>query len=868
MQGLIMDMPLMISAAIRHAATFHGGTEVVARTIEGDIHRYDYSEAHARMQQLAHALLRLGIRSGDRIGSLAWNTHRHFEMFYGVSGTGAVLHTINPRLFADQLVYIINHAEDRLLFVDAATLPVVEAIAPRLTTIEHYVMMCEPARMPAKTSLPHLLCYDELLAAESTHYDWPEFDERSASTLCYTSGTTGNPKGVLYSHRSALLVALQIAPMAAIGVPNGAGVTMMPMAPMFHGNAWQFPYVAPMLGAKLVLPGRNYEPDKLYELLEGERVTLTCGVPTFWLILTEWLQRTGKKFSTLRISLSSGSAPPRSLIETMERDHGVQLMQAWGMTEALGGSAATMKPGAADLPFEQRIDQRLKSGRALFGNRYRIVDDEGKELPHDGVAFGHLRVKAPWVSSGLLQGRRRQRGGRAGLAEDRRPGHHRPRRLHLADRPLEGRDQVRRRMDQQHRAGERGLRPPGGAAGRGHRHRPPEVAGAATAGGDEARGRVAERGRADRLHARQGRQLVAARRRGLRRADAAHRHRQAVEAEAARAVQGLRAEVMIHSPALSEAIAFAQAHEMPWPRDPAADPAHWGVHHEDPPPYNVLRGPVHGRGPVSGVVWQHGREVAAWGEPERAELTFSVAKTYLALLAGVAQAQGLLPDADEPVVERVRGIGFDIGAQPPSHLDHAAAADQRVGRQLLRPARHGRPLSQGRLRPAPAQRPQGRCAAAAPPGSYWEYNDVRINQLSLALLHLFGAPLPEVFREQVMRPIGASEDWAWLGYDDAWVELPATAGRPARRVQSVPGGTHWGGGVSIGARDQARLGQLLLDGGSHAAGRSCRRPGCARCSNPAPLRRSTAGCSGSTATGSTSPGHRRKAPAWSAPEDT
>ncbi|MBS1179433.1 MAG: long-chain fatty acid--CoA ligase [Proteobacteria bacterium] len=404
MQGLIMDMPLMISAAMRHAAEFHGKTEVVARTIEGDIHRYDYATAHARMQQLANALLRLGMRPGDRVGSLAWNTHRHFEMFYGVSGTGAVLHTINPRLFAEQLVYIINHAEDRLLFVDAATLPVVEAIEPRLTTIEHYVMMCEPARMPAKTSLPKLLCYDELLATESAHYDWPDFDERSASTLCYTSGTTGNPKGVLYSHRSALLVALQFAPFVTMGAKNGALETMMPMAPMFHGNAWQFPYLAPMVGARLVLPGRNYEPDKLYELLEGERVTLTCGVPTFWLILTEWLQRHGKRFSTLRTSLSSGSAPPRSLIETMERDFGVQLMQAWGMTEALGGSAATMKPGAADLPIEQRIDQRLKSGRALFGNRYRIVDDEGMALPHDGVAFGHLRVKSPWVSNGYFKG--------------------------------------------------------------------------------------------------------------------------------------------------------------------------------------------------------------------------------------------------------------------------------------------------------------------------------------------------------------------------------------------------------------------------------------------------------------------------------
>jgi fatty-acyl-CoA synthase len=404
MQGLIMDVPLMISAAIRHAAEFHGSTEIVARTIEGDLFRYDYAQAHARTRQLAHALLRLGMKPGDRVGSLAWNTHRHFEMFYGVSGTGAVLHTINPRLFADQLVYIVNHAEDRLLFVDAATLPVAESIAPRLATIEHFVMMSDRARMPAKTTLPGLLCYEELLDAQKPDYDWPDFDERCASTLCYTSGTTGNPKGVLYSHRSALLVAMQFAGLATLGGRNGEALTLMPMAPMFHGNAWQFPYLAPMLGARLVLPGRSYEPEKLYELLEGERVTLTCGVPTFWLILAEWLQRTGKRFSTLRITLSSGSAPPRSLVETLERDYGVELLQAWGMTEALGGSSALMKPGSADLPFEQRIDRRMKSGRALFGNRYRIVDDGGNELPHDGVAFGHLRVKSPWVSNGYFKG--------------------------------------------------------------------------------------------------------------------------------------------------------------------------------------------------------------------------------------------------------------------------------------------------------------------------------------------------------------------------------------------------------------------------------------------------------------------------------
>ena len=265
----------------------------------------------------------------------------------------------------------------------------------------------------------------------------------------------------------------------------------------------------------------------------------------------------------------------------------------------------------------------------------------------------------------------------------------------------------------------------------------------------------------------------------------------------------------------ADAIAHAEAHEMPWPRDPLAEPARWGVHHEDPPPYNRLRGPVHARGPVSGVVWQRGLEIAAWGEPDRAELTFSVAKSYLAMLAGVAHGQGLLPDADEPVVERVPDIGFET---PHNRAITWAMLLQQTSE--WEGSCFGLPDTVDRNRkvdhdPKP---PSGRKGDARPlrtPGSYWEYNDVRINQLSLALLHLFGAPLPEVWLEQVMRPIGASDGWAWRGYDDAWVELPATGGRPARRVQSVPGGTHWGGGVSIGTRDQARLGQLLLDGGRH-----------------------------------------------------
>ena len=267
--------------------------------------------------------------------------------------------------------------------------------------------------------------------------------------------------------------------------------------------------------------------------------------------------------------------------------------------------------------------------------------------------------------------------------------------------------------------------------------------------------------------------------------------------------------------ALTSAIEFAQSHEVPWPHDPLVDPARWGVHHDDPPPWNRLRGPVHARGPVSGMALQYGREIAAWGEPERADLTFSVAKTYLALLAGVAHGRGLLPDVDEPVIERVRGIGFEAA--------HNRAV---TWAQLLQQTSEwegscfGVPDTVDRYRhvshdPRPATGRKGDARPLHAPGTYWEYNDVRINQLSLALLHLFGAPLPEVFRDALMRPLGASEGWRWSGYDDAWVELPASAGHPVRRVQSVPGGTHWGGGVSISARDQARIGQLLLDGGRH-----------------------------------------------------
>ena len=344
---------------------------------------------------------------GDRIGTLGWNTHRHFELFYGVSGSGAVMHPVNPRLYADQLVYIINHAEDAWLFIDAATLALAEQLAPRLKSVKGFVLMAERSAMPAGTTLAPLLCYEELLAAESEDYVWPQFDERTASSICYTSGTTGDPKGVVYSHRSSVLVAMLFTEWVYRGARNGAMETLMSLAPLFHANGWYFPYVAPMTGSKLVLPGRNYEPAMLYELFEGERVTVTAGVPTMWLTLLDWMERQGRTLSHLRAVYSAGTAAPPSLFEKFAA-MGVELCQLWGMTEALGLTTPSLHPGTLDLPAEQQLAQRMKAGgRASFGAQLRIVDDEERPLPHDGVAVGHLRVEVAVDLVRVLQGRRR-----------------------------------------------------------------------------------------------------------------------------------------------------------------------------------------------------------------------------------------------------------------------------------------------------------------------------------------------------------------------------------------------------------------------------------------------------------------------------
>src|SRR5260370_9451373 len=355
MQGLMMDMPLLLSGLIEYAADHHGATEIVPRTIEGDVQRYAYADAHRRIKRLAKALLRLGAKPGMRIGTLAWNTREHFELFYGVTGTGAVLHTVNPRLFPDQLVYIINHAEDEFVFCDAATLPIVEAIAPKLATVKRFVVMAPEARMP-RTGLANPLCYETSRAGEEDDYAWPQFDERNASTICYTSGTTGNPKGVVYSHRAAVLQTMLAASFDFLpGHRHGALEVMMPMAPMFHGNAWNMPYLSCYTGSKLVLPGRNYEPDKLYELIESERMTLTAGVPTFWLILADWMDRNGKKFSTLRSTLSSGSPPPPAPRPQRPREHRGENLTGSGVTGGLMGSRPPPQPRPGELSVARRV---------------------------------------------------------------------------------------------------------------------------------------------------------------------------------------------------------------------------------------------------------------------------------------------------------------------------------------------------------------------------------------------------------------------------------------------------------------------------------------------------------------------------------
>ncbi len=401
MFGLMQDQALLVSSLIVHADRHHGDQEIVSRAVEGPIHRYNVREAHQRICRLAWALQRLGVVPEDRIGTLAWNGHRHFELYFAVSGIGSICHTINPRLFHEQLVYIVNHAEDRCIFFDATFAPIVERLIPCCPTVRHWVAMGPDEAFSAMPNVA--MSYEALLAAEADAFDWPQFDERTASSLCYTSGTTGHPKGVLYSHRSTILHSYAMALPDSISV--SARDSLLPVVPMFHVNAWGLPYVAMLTGAKLVFPGAMLDGKSLYELAESEAVTFLAGVPTIWLAILDHLRRNGLRFTSLRRTISGGSALPPAMIRLIEDDYGVEVLHGWGMTELSPvGTIGQIKRKHQALDKDQRFAVKCKAGRAVYGVDIKIVDEAGTELPWDGKTSGELLARGWWVACSYFKG--------------------------------------------------------------------------------------------------------------------------------------------------------------------------------------------------------------------------------------------------------------------------------------------------------------------------------------------------------------------------------------------------------------------------------------------------------------------------------
>jgi 3-(methylthio)propionyl---CoA ligase len=401
MRGLMMDRPLLIQSLIRYAARYHADIEIVSRATEGPLHRYTYADAELRAKQLAKALTRLDVAFGDRAATIAWNNHRHFEAYYAISGIGGVCHTINPRLFADQLAYIVNHAQDKVLLLDLTFVPLAEKMAGSWPAVRHYIVMTDRAHMP-ETSLPGALCYEDIVAAETPELEWPEFDENTAAALCYTSGTTGNPKGALYSHRSTLLHTYALCASNNVGI--GMNDVLCPIVPMFHVNAWGIPYAAAMGGAKLVFPGSRLDGASLQELFEGEGVTCALGVPTVWLGLLQHLEATGKRIDSVKRVTCGGSAVPISMIRTFAEHYGVALIHGWGMTEMSPvGSLSIPNPRLMAEDPEAEYASRARQGRPLYGIEFKIVDIEGKRLPEDGITSGELLVRGPWVVGGYYE---------------------------------------------------------------------------------------------------------------------------------------------------------------------------------------------------------------------------------------------------------------------------------------------------------------------------------------------------------------------------------------------------------------------------------------------------------------------------------
>lgn len=395
MLGNMMAKPLLISDLIEHAERSNPNTEIVSRRCEGDIHRYTMNDAAKRSKQVANALIKLGARPADRIATLAWNTYRHFELYFGVSGIGSVMHTINPRLFPEQLVYIINHAEDRWIFVDLTFVPLLESIQDQIPHVEGFIIMADEAAMPT-TSLNNVICYERLIHDESDQITWPEFDENTAACLCYTSGTTGHPKGVLYSHRSTMIHALSEISREALGISSLSCI--LPVVPMFHVNAWGVPYAAAMTGAKLVFPGHGMDGASLWELIESEKPDLLLGVPTVWLMLLNHMDDIGKTLDSVENVVVGGSAAPLSMIRKFEETHGAFLIHAWGMTEMSPLGTSNVKTVAMrSMPLEERYKLQQKQGKPVFGVEMKIVDDEGNLQPHDGESYGRLLVRGPWI---------------------------------------------------------------------------------------------------------------------------------------------------------------------------------------------------------------------------------------------------------------------------------------------------------------------------------------------------------------------------------------------------------------------------------------------------------------------------------------
>ncbi len=398
MRGMMMDRPLLISQIIEYAASNFPDQEVVSRTVEGDLHRYTYRDAARRTRQLAHALKKLGVQDTDRVATVAWNTYRHLEVYYATSGIGAICHTINPRLPADQFTYIVNHAEDKYVFVDLTFVPLLDKLKDHLPNVAGYVIMTDRAHMP-ETGLPNVHCYEDLIADQPTEFDWPEFDENTASSLCYTSGTTGNPKGVLYSHRSTVLHSFFV--LSVPGLTMDEESAMLPVVPMFHVNAWGVPYFGPMVGAKLVFPGPRLDGESLAELMNGEGVTDAWGVPTVWLGLLKHMREAGKRFQSLKHVLIGGSAAPRAMLNEFKETYNVEGLQGWGMTEMSPiGTVSLVRPRDQHLSPKEQLDIKCKQGRAVFGVEMKIVDEDGKRLPHDGEAFGELLVRGAAILSG------------------------------------------------------------------------------------------------------------------------------------------------------------------------------------------------------------------------------------------------------------------------------------------------------------------------------------------------------------------------------------------------------------------------------------------------------------------------------------